>query len=249
VPRALSFVRTASPAACLVALACSGSTPTAPPATPPPQSNTFALSGRVSDADTGAPLATVTIAILDGANASRSAASDAGGAFRLNDLRLGGFTVRARHDGYDPVFRGITLVADTSVDIQMRKAKQSLAGTWTGTLSFTPATGARQDVDIPQLTLLHVGDTISSSFLTAGPYVGSFSGTLRDPASIGSSTGVAGTMTLTINQSGRNPTTCRGEAGFTGTIDWTRAMTSTPQIAFECGTTFTNVTMSLVRQQ
>lgn len=237
--------RSAVVALCLSVFACGEPAPMPPM----PQPTTFTLSGRVTDADTGVPLAGAAVNILDGKDAARTAVTDAAGSFRLTGLTAGGFTFRVRDDGYDSFFQGVTFVADTSIEIRMKAAKQTLAGTWTGALSFTTANGARQDVAVPQLTMVHVGDAVSSTFLTSGPYQGSLGGILRDPSSIGSTTTIAGTMTVILDLSGRPPSTCRGTADFTGTVNWTQLSIGAPQMLFECGTVFTNVTMSFVRQQ
>lgn len=239
------LAKSAIVALCLTASACGGPAPMSPA----PQSTTFTLSGRVTDADTGALLAGAAVTILDGKDAARAAVTDAGGSFRLTGLTAGGFTVRVRDEGYDSFFQGITFVADMSIEVRMKAAKQTLAGTWTGTLSFTTANGARQDVAMPQLTIMHVGDAVSSTFLTSGPYQGSFAGTLRDSSSIGSTTAITGTMTVILDLSGRPPSTCAGTADFTGTVNWTQLSIGAPQIVFACGTVFTDVRMSLVRQQ
>ena len=242
------FPRATFIALCVLALACGDSSgPTAPPSSPPPPT-TFALAGHVSDVNTGRPLTGATITILDGRNASRATTADGGGAFRLTDLMVGGFTVRVMYSGYDSVYRGITFVADTAIDVQMRPAMQTLAGTWAGTLSFSRANGAREDVAIRQLTMLHSEITVSSTFLTSGPYQGSVTGTLRDPSSIASTTDVAGTMTLTLDLSGRGPLTCKGTSDFTGTVNWTEMVLTAPQVVFECATTFTNVTIAFVHR-
>jgi len=239
------FKKSAFVASCLIAFACGGPDPVSPT----PQPSTFTLSGRVVDADTGAPLASAVVNILDGRDAGRAAVTDAAGSFRVTGLTAGGFTVRVRDDGYDSFFQGVTFIADMSIEVRMKAAKQTLSGTWTGTLSFTTANGARQDVAVPQLTIVHAGDAVSSTFLTAGPYQGSFSGTLRHPSSIGSTTAIAGTMTVILDMSGRPPSTCGGTADFTGTVNWTQMSIGAPQMVLACGTVFTDVTMSFVRQQ
>jgi hypothetical protein len=58
------------------------------------------------------------------------------------------------------------------------------------------STVSRTDVAIAQLTMLHSGNNVSSTIRTSGPYEGSFTGTLRDPSSIASTTDTAGTMTV-----------------------------------------------------
>ena len=238
-------------ALCVVTLACSESAP-APsdprplPPLPPPE---FSLTGRVSDVNTGVPLTGATITVVDGTNVGRAATTGADGTYSLV-LKPGGFTVRARYEGYDSVFQGVTLVANTLVDIQMRPANQTLAGTWTGTLSFVQvSTGISTELAIPQLAMTQAGSNIASTFRTSGPYGGSFSGTLHDPAAIASTTETGGTMTLTYDLAGRNPMTCRGTSSFTGTVNWTRAALTTPQITLDCGMTLTAVTIALERQQ
>lgn len=218
--------------------------PSDPKPLPPP-----GLHGQVSDANTGRPLAGAVLTIVDGANASMTTSSDAQGNYGFAFLAPGGFTLRARHDGYDSVFQGVTFVGDTRLDIQMRPAMQTLAGTWTGSLAFAASNGVPQTVAIPQLTLMQSGSSLSSAFLTSGPYQGNFSGTLRDPSSIASTTDVTGSLTLTMNLAGRGPLNCSGTTDFTGTVNWTQMTVAAPRVAFDCGTTFTAVMISLVRQQ
>jgi hypothetical protein len=237
-------------ALCATMFACGAPAP-APSPSPQPQTS-FAFSGRVTDLTTGAPLTGASITILDGSNASRSATSDAAGAFRIADLTVSGFTARVRRDGYDSEFRSINLTADTAINVPMTPAMTTLSGTWAGTLSFSfspPETG-RQDVTIPQLAMMQAGGNVSSStFSTLSSFQGSVSGTLQDPSAIGSTTTVTGMLTLIQNLSGRNPTTCRGTSSFTGTINWTRMTTTTPRLTLDCGVTYLDVTLALVRQQ
>jgi len=235
-------------ALCVLTLACSESAPAPsdPRPLPPPE---FSLTGRVSGVDTGIPLIGATITVVDGTNVGRAATTGADGTYSLV-LMPGGFTIRVRYDGYDSVFQGVTLVANSLVDIQMRPANQTLAGTWAGTMSFVQvSTGISTALEIPQLAMTQAGSNIASTFRTSGPYGGSFSGTLRDPAAIASTTETGGTMTVTYDLAGRNPMTCRGSGTFTGTTNWTRATMNAPQITLDCGMTLTAVTIALERQQ
>ena len=203
----------------------------------------------MSDFNSGVPLTGAAIAVVDGTNVGRATTSGADGTYGLA-LRPGGFTIRSRYGGYDSVFQGVTFVANTVLDIQMRPVMQTLAGTWAGTLSFVQvSTGTRTDVAIPQLTMLQMGNNLSATFRTSGPYEGSFTGTLNDPSSLASTTETAGTMAVAFLLSGRNPMTCRGTDRFTGTVNWTRAAMTAPQIMLECGITLTGVTVSLERRQ
>jgi hypothetical protein len=86
-----------------------------------------------------------------------------------------------------------------------------------------------------------------------------FSGTLQDPSAIGSTTGIAGTLTwLTSIVVERVEivipvTSCQGTTAFAGTINWTTLSITVPQITLDCGAspgiTYTNVVLSLVKQQ
>jgi hypothetical protein len=198
------------------------------------------LTGRVTDIVTGSPLPDATVAVIDGLNASRSTTTGAGGTYTLRQLWFGGFTMRVRRPGYDSVFRGVNFGGDTNVDIQMRVAQQSLAGTWTGDMTR----GGLTPLPIAEATLTHAGDTIASNFLS-----GAFVGRVADQ-SIGSTAQVTGTLIVRrTTGTPRIPTPCDGTGAFTGTVNWTRLVVSAPQVTYSCGGTDTSVTLSLVRQQ
>ena len=176
----MGFGRAVLVALCVSLAACGSDAPTAPtpspapapspvpapsPTPPPAAAPPFTLSGRVTDLNTGAPLAVTSVTIIDGTDTGRTTTTDAAGAFQLADLGLGGRTVRFRHEGYDSVFRGVTLVSDTSVSIGMRPAMQSLAGTWTGSLTVTMSnTPNPQTTSIPELNITHTGADISGVY-------------------------------------------------------------------------------------
>ena len=234
-------------ALCATMVACGAP---APSSSSPPAATSFALSGRTIDASTNSPFAGAAVEVLDGPNRGRFAASDATGAFRIADLAMGGLTVRAGHAGYDSAYLGVTLVRDTSVDLQLTLFNTTLGGTWAGFVSFSPSTGSPQSVTVLQATFAQTGASVSSDmFSTSGPYQAGFSGTLQNPSAIGSTTGITGTLTLVEEVSVRGPTTCRGTGTFTGTINWKLMDTTAPQIVFDCGGTFTNVRLALVRRE
>lgn len=136
----------------------------APSPSPAPTPFTFTRSGRVTDLTSGAPLQSTTVQVLDGPDANRVATADATGAFRIDDLRLAGFTVRFRHDGYDAVHRGVQLVVDTSLDIAMRPVMQSLEGPWSGTLTATPTGSGTETTAIPEIRVEHTGSSLAGSY-------------------------------------------------------------------------------------
>ena len=199
----------------------------------------YMLSGRVTDIVTGAALAGADVAVLDGLNASRSTTTGADGRYTLPQLWFGGFTMRVRRDSYDSVFRGVNFSGDTEIDIQMRIAQQSLAGTWAGEMTFT----SRVPLAISQATIAHSGSTITSNFPGA-----TFTGTVADQ-SIGASADVSGTLTVRRTTGNpRDPVPCDGTGAFTGTVNWTRLIITAPQVTYSCGGT-DSVTLSLTRQQ
>jgi len=221
--------------------------PVPPPGPVPAPGPPFTISGRVTDLDSGSPLPATSVTIIDGTDISRATATDASGGFALSGLTLGGRMLRFRHDGYDSVFRGIQLVADTSLSIQMRPAMQSLAGTWTGSMTATtPGTPNVQTTSIPELNLTHAAAEISGVYPNT---VVLFTGTLRNPSAIGATTEVTGVIRLDVSQGGRNIITCHGSGAMSGTVNWTRLVIVAPQVPFDCGFTYTNVTVSLVKQQ
>lgn len=212
--------------------------------TPPPPP-VFALSGRVTDLATGAALAGASVAVIDAVNTGRGTMTAADGTYRLTDLTFGGFTLRVRYSGYDSEFRAVRLTGDTTLDVQMRPVMQSLAGTWTGTLTYTANGGARVSASIPESTLTQTGASIAANFLH-----GTFSGTLRDPSSISSTTEAAGTLTVFHSEGPpRSPVACDGRGSFTGTVSWTRLVLVAQTLPLACGGSYTDVVLSLVRQQ
>ena len=233
---------------CATTIACGSPAPSS--SSPPPPATLFALTGRVTDTTTSSPLSGASVEVADGPNISKFAVSDAIGAFRIADLAMGGFTLRARGQGYDSGYFGINLIRDTFVDFQLSPVMTTLAGTWAGFVAFSTSAGS-QTVTVLQATLMQAGASVLSNTFssTTSPYQGSFSGTLQDPSAIGSTTGFSGTLTVVQDISGRSPGTCRGTTAFTGTTNWTRMSATAQPVVTDCGTTFTNVTMSFLKQQ
>lgn len=202
------------------------------------------LSGRVTDITTREPLAGATITVLDGENAFRAALTGSDGAFSLRELWFEGFTVAFRQPGYDSVFRGVRLSGDTVLDVEMRRAQQSLAGTWSGIIRL----GSGERFNVPEVTLSHSGVRVDA---TAAQSFGGFTGTLRDPARIGATTEIIGTVTWNRSTGNpRQPMTCRGTGTFSGNVNWAELRISAPHVVFDCSAFQpTSITYELVRQQ
>jgi hypothetical protein len=56
-------------------------------------------------------------------------------------------------------------------------------------------------------------------------------------------------MTVVENIAARPPSTCRGSAEFTGTVNWAQMSLSTARIVLDCGHAINTVTVALVRAQ
>lgn len=105
--------------------------------THPVHAQTGAIEGRVTDAETGAPLPGVNVA-LEGT--TRGAATDAGGAFRIEDVEPGPYTIIATAIGYGSARREIVLAPgeDVAASLRLEPAQYDLsevvvAATRTGT--------------------------------------------------------------------------------------------------------------------
>ncbi len=87
---------------------------------PPPAQSTFTIAGVVSEDSDGDPVAGATVTILDGVNAGRASPTDGNGYYSIPALRSGSFTLRATKTGYEAADRGLTLNADTRIDLRLR---------------------------------------------------------------------------------------------------------------------------------
>ena len=90
---------------------------TAPSPTPSP-AGTVAIRGTVTD-QRGAPLAAATLAVMDGPNIGRAAASNAQGEFALTGLQPGALTMQISATGYAKVIAPIALTTDTTMNFQL----------------------------------------------------------------------------------------------------------------------------------
>ena len=82
---------------------------------------TFSLCGTIRDDSNNAPVSGVRVEILNGANAGKSATADASGAFCLQDLSPGSFTIRVSVSGYDNAEQTVQVNANTSLNVSIRR--------------------------------------------------------------------------------------------------------------------------------
>ena len=249
----MNMNRLAAGVLCAATVACgSPASNPSPPSGPLPPS--FALTGRVIDATTSSPVAAALVEILDGdGKPLRSATSDTTGAFRFAALSTRvSYTIRISRSGYDSasrlVFSGFG--DDESADFRLAPAMTTLTGMWAGVLTFSTTTGSSQSVTIPPAYLFQ-RDVVSfdAGFIPTGPpNTANVFGTIQNPSALGSSTGITGTLSFGYTTP-RFPQHCVGTAAFTGTINWTTMVVTAPQITVDCGITYTNVVLSVSKQE
>ena len=84
----------------------------------PPAASRFFLTGKVVDGANRA-LPDVTVELFDGANAGRTATTDADGIFRLTDLGPGKCSVRFSKQGHASTFTSIELMSNLSFNYRL----------------------------------------------------------------------------------------------------------------------------------
>jgi hypothetical protein len=113
----MSPLRTAKAAVSLILLtsACGGGSGSSTPTSPtPPTPTTAGLSGRVTESvgTTPFPIEGATLTVADGANAGRTANTNANGDYQFSGLQRGGFTVNVTASGYQTQGFGVDLTGD-----------------------------------------------------------------------------------------------------------------------------------------
>lgn len=72
--------------------------------------------------------------MIEGTNDGKSATADAEGRYRLEELDGGGFTLRVSADGFEAETRPITLAANQTLDVSIRREPPRPVGTLNGTV-------------------------------------------------------------------------------------------------------------------
>lgn len=98
---------------------------------------TFTLSGVVTDGTSRAVVPGVTVIIVDGPSANKSAVTDNNGAYSISGIISGTFTVRASRNAFDPIAIQITLTQNTRQDFVLPRTATT---TTTSTGSTTTST-------------------------------------------------------------------------------------------------------------
>lgn len=140
------------------ATSCGGATtPSAPTQLDTPVSVTITLAGTVRDAGTAAGLPGAEVRIINGPDASRSVTTDASGNYTLSGLRVGIFTARFAHEGFEVVERPLNVNQDTRLDVQLRRGLPCIAP--------QPPTAFRAAVVDTRVTFTWVAGTGATNYL------------------------------------------------------------------------------------
>lgn len=118
------------------------------PAPAPPEG--WRVSGTVTEAATGRPLAGVSVDVTDSTGGSRTTTTDSMGGYVVPNLQAGKLTMRAALDGYAPKSTTVTLSADVTVDFRLEPAGApgpQLTGRTLGVLSNRPLVGVTVRAD------------------------------------------------------------------------------------------------------
>jgi hypothetical protein len=216
---------------------CSGgaATPTSPttPAVP-----TFQLTGRITDASAGIPVAGVAVSVADGANAGRTASTGADGRYTLSEMVAGSFTLKTKRDGYDDFAQAVSISNYATIDVRLIPGR-SLSSAWSTGQFYANGDGQRIGARLTTISVSQGGGTLSGTFVGADGTSGSFSGQLAGTA-------FTGTMRVEL-VFGTPQLRCRGTvSGLTGHAAGDAIDLRAPGVALEnCGNAVTDVELTI----
>lgn len=84
-----------------------------------PTVTSFTMTGQVVNAATASGIVGASVEVTDGPNIGRVATTGNEGRYRLTGVSMGGFTLRARAQGYQENSQSVTLNADKVVNFGM----------------------------------------------------------------------------------------------------------------------------------
>lgn len=99
----------------------------------------YTLGGTVTDGTSGGVLPKIALRIADGANAGKTATTDAEGRYAISDLSAGTFTLSASAASYQTASKTVVVSADTHFDLILQRTAATPAPAPTPTPTPTPA--------------------------------------------------------------------------------------------------------------
>ena len=100
-----------------------------------PVAQTFTLSGRITDQQSGRAIGGALVQILDGPDVNKAAISDANGNYTLSGLTVATFTVQASAKGYGTSTQRIDLRVDSTLGLALQISTRTISGTVTDATS------------------------------------------------------------------------------------------------------------------
>ena len=98
-----------------------------------PAANTFTISGVLRDGTSGGTLPSLLVQATDSTGTTRSAMSDASGAYAISGVAPGPVTLTVATPNYNTLTETATLSADAHIDIVLTRVPPlNLTGTWSG---------------------------------------------------------------------------------------------------------------------
>lgn len=112
-------------------------TPTAPSPNPPatpqpppePSPTRWSLAGTVTEDASKAPLRGAQVEIIEGVNQGTNTATNEEGQYRFENLQPGTFALHVKAEGFENDRRTVTLSADQTIDVGLKKVKPPARGT------------------------------------------------------------------------------------------------------------------------
>ena len=143
---------------CALLASCGGGSNAAPPMSPtptpnnppPPTTPTWTLTGKLLDDDDDSPVKGGRIEVLDGADVGRSTQTGDDGAFRIEGLREGQFSIRASAQDFESQTRQITLTSNQVAEFELRRPPRpgrAVAGSILDGLTGSGISGATLDIE------------------------------------------------------------------------------------------------------
>jgi hypothetical protein len=87
----------------------------------PAASSTFSVIGILTDGTSHGPLPNLTVQVVSGTNAGKSAVTDSSGNYLMSSLSAGTFTLSVAAVSYQTTTQQVTLSADTRIDLVLQR--------------------------------------------------------------------------------------------------------------------------------
>jgi hypothetical protein len=118
------------------------------PAASPPPPLVVTVAGLVRDQGTGQPIMGGSVQIVDGPNTGKSSSTDGNGYYSIPGVIAGSFTLHAAASGYDPADQGLTVAADSRVDLMLHATVPCIYAIGPSAVATAPQAGGQLTASI-----------------------------------------------------------------------------------------------------